>query len=919
MKSRAYLSHYRACLLLALGMLLLTSTSAFGQQTAARPDRGAMTGASYSVSDIENISLTNGNMNLTIPLASLPPIAGGKLKLTLSAIYNSKLWDITRTENKLGPFEGCPSWIVNTPQASDLVCWRISGSYAISFLNAHDDFDFAVPESTADCESNSQEVSWLQTQWYRAIITTPDGAEHELRPTDGYTSYGGSRNYLWNYYKETPQNINTPMRYYSFDGSFLYAVINPSSYSTSWTIYMNDGTKIVQYSNGDQRITDTNGNSIKIYSDTNGAHYQDEQTGREIKYSYNPSGNSGLGQGQVQYQTVGGTWESIYINFDTTRVQGKVYPVDDYQSFGGEMGGGMTCSHSEVLQDDLPVIRQIVFPVTEPSTAARQFSFSYNSDSTESATDTVRWACGMSTQSYTRSASIGMGDLSQMTTPSGAVVNYHYSLDHTHFFLFDPNDIPRETVTQKTVTHDGTTDTWTYDIANSSGGCGGTVTAPDGSVTTESCYPHDAGMAQNFGWGGMSGLVFRSDRSNKVRVERHWSLLTFSGANTGVTGAFGTATFNPLVDAEYTSLLDDTSSHNPVKMSAKTYQYDYNGNMVSETDYDWFDPASVSRGSDGVPTGVPSGATVLRTTSNDYYNAATSSSSGNVYAKRSLTYGTPLILSTIQETTTGAAVAHFSYDGNSYGTAPTVGNPTSKSVWDDVDSKWISTSQTYNSYGNVATATDGRGKVTNFYYDDSTYALPTRVVVDPQNSTGSQTATMAFDYYTGLVTSTADPNGQTTTIDYANQLLSSVDPFGRPGVVSSPAVTIGGSSQHHRVTTTYEDHLLRVTSASDLSAQDDKLLKTRTTADMLGRPILTEQTEDGTNYAISVHKAYDVMGKITYTSNPMRSGSASTDGWTRSTKDVLGRVTDVENFRGASQPPAYGTTGDWPGSANTNS
>src|SRR6266550_2832928 len=91
-------------LLFIVAIFTLLASPALGQQTAARPDRGSMPGASYSVSDIENISLTNGNVNLSIPLASLPPIAGGKLKFTLSAVYNSKLWNDTRSEQKIRRF-----------------------------------------------------------------------------------------------------------------------------------------------------------------------------------------------------------------------------------------------------------------------------------------------------------------------------------------------------------------------------------------------------------------------------------------------------------------------------------------------------------------------------------------------------------------------------------------------------------------------------------------------------------------------------------------------------------------------------------------------------------------------------------------------------------------------------------------------
>jgi len=43
----------------ALILMVGFSSLALGQQTAARPDRGTMPGATYQTSDIENISLSN--------------------------------------------------------------------------------------------------------------------------------------------------------------------------------------------------------------------------------------------------------------------------------------------------------------------------------------------------------------------------------------------------------------------------------------------------------------------------------------------------------------------------------------------------------------------------------------------------------------------------------------------------------------------------------------------------------------------------------------------------------------------------------------------------------------------------------------------------------------------------------------------
>lgn len=70
-----------------LAVLSFLTSAALAQTTAARSDRGTTPNGSCAVSDLENISLSNGNVNLTIPLASLPPLAGGKLSWTLNTYY----------------------------------------------------------------------------------------------------------------------------------------------------------------------------------------------------------------------------------------------------------------------------------------------------------------------------------------------------------------------------------------------------------------------------------------------------------------------------------------------------------------------------------------------------------------------------------------------------------------------------------------------------------------------------------------------------------------------------------------------------------------------------------------------------------------------------------------------------------------
>ncbi|NOT60784.1 MAG: hypothetical protein HOP19_11245 [Acidobacteria bacterium] len=226
-------------------------------------------------------------------------------------------------------------------------------------------------------------------------------------------------------------------------------------------------------------------------------------------------------------------------------------------------------------------------------------------------------------------------------------------------------------------------------------------------------------------------------------------------------------------------------------------------------------------------------------------------------------------------------------------------------------------------FGNLSSTTDPNGNVTSFVWDSATYANITQVTVNPLNGTGTQTVTRTYDYATGSLLSETDANGKTTDTSYTNILLNAPDPFLRPGLVTAPAVTsvVNGvtyANQRRRVKTTYSDATRQVLSESDLNQEDDKKLKSRVTFDQLGRAALTEKNEDGTaSYTISSQNVYITPGLVILTANPKRDGATSTDGWTRSTLDTLGRVIEVATFSGAAQPPSSGTNSNWTGKVMT--
>ena len=883
------LPHSLAAFLLAV-VAVVPGYSQTGD-TAAKPDRGMSSSSSYALSELENINLSNGNLTISIPLASLPAIAGGKLNFTLKATYNSKLFNTYSVESRLGPgAAGALIYSKQLPRLSNEGGWTINGRYFITSETASEDFVRLGDTGDPDLPF----IGGLS----KVFLVTPDGSRHELRPID-YPAWDRNNPTYLGYYT-TPSNV--PIRYYSFDGSYLWVRVNPAGSAILFEVYQPDGTKITQGSDGVQRITDTNGNSIKIFTDINGVtHYQDEQApGREIKY-FEDSGNVG----HVEYQTVNGNWVSVDIAFGETTVRGKAY---DITTFCSPDQPDCQCTYQEQFTQAMRVIREITLPVTEPAPAARQkFLFSYNSDINNPFPGMYQPSC-FSEQHQIVNSSYGNGQLSEMRLPTGSIVKYSYGLEGNDVFGPTTN-LASEGVTGKSLEHDGTTDFWTYFITETFA----RVTNPDDSVVEQDSFHHlPAHMSSMGGADGLGGLVYRVKQGGKELIERHWTRLKFSGGQDEAPGG-GKTVFNPVVDFEYRSLLGPNGS--AIKMSARAFTYDFNGNVLQTKEYDWFNPNLVSRDIHGIPTAIPPGATLLRTVTSSYHNESTSAGSNNVYAKRLLSATTPPILNSLRQTTVGPALTQFAYDSQAFDATPTLGNVTSQRVWDNQSGAWITSSQTYDTYGNMITRTDGRGNETKYFFEDATHALPTRVEVDPENGLGVHTASTVYDFSTGLVKQQTDPNGNISDISYTNQLTGLMDPYGRPGVTTGPIVNAGGANQRQRITFTYFDAARQTVAAADLNTEDDRLLKKRLTLDMMGREVLREQSEDGTTYTISARKAYDLKFRATYTSSPMRSAGASTDGWTRTITDELGRITSVASFAGATQPTLTAT--NWIGRTTT--
>lgn len=204
------------------------------------------------------------------------------------------------------------------------------------------------------------------------------------------------------------------------------------------------------------------------------------------------------------------------------------------------------------------------------------------------------------------------------------------------------------------------------------------------------------------------------------------------------------------------------------------------------------------------------------------------------------------------------------------------GNQTSVHRWLNTTGTFLTNTNKYFDTGTIQTAADQRGNSTTYAYS-STFAgaYPTTTTNPLQQST-----TVLYDFNSGLMTSTTDPNQRAITYDYDNMW--------RPTKIS---YADGGSA-----TTTYNTGSTLPWTVSTSSLITSGTSKTTLTQyDGLGRAVGTELTSDpsGTDYAATT---YDALGRKYQVYNPTRCNPATTNcgettwGYTAYIYDALDRI-----------------------------
>jgi RHS repeat-associated protein len=255
------------------------------------------------------------------------------------------------------------------------------------------------------------------------------------------------------------------------------------------------------------------------------------------------------------------------------------------------------------------------------------------------------------------------------------------------------------------------------------------------------------------------------------------------------------------------------------------------------------------------------------------------------------------------------------FDAISFGTGnPIRGNVTSIISFANAQAQTDAVAEysQYDVLGNIVMTVDSNGHATTISYSDnfgspnaeaitnsapsqlngqSTFAFPT-YTRNPMN----WTTYIQYDYFTGKPVNTQDINGIVSEMRYNDSL-------DRP-TQSTRAV---GTLLENQATLSYDDINHKIQRTSDLNKLTDNLIKSESLYDGFGRTVETRSYEANGNFR-AVQIQYDALGRACKQSNAFRPNEIDTNHpilWTTTRFDSLGRPTEVETPDGAIVSKSY--------------
>jgi RHS repeat-associated protein len=919
---------YKALLLCF--MLLCLSGTAVAQDSSSNPldgftPAGLQPGSpagSYRLSGFDTINPYNGNLNFSLPLLQVGGRGGAGY--TIQQRIAAK-------------------WTVDYSIVDDG-----RGSYTEFFQPSNNEWNYIKPdyspgvlvarqvyEGSATCNSPiyATPVSFPMTTLTRLTFIGSDGTEYELRDKQ----LGGkpaSVPICPALHTETNRGrifttSDGQSATFIADGDITDTfIMSPVEFGASGYLKLRDGT-VYRFDNGQVTwMRDRNGNKLSFTNNGYGVTSVTDSLNRQITVEYNVTDPTYGLCNRITYRGFGGTSRTLYVtlgNLGTALRPGSNYSIQAYNALFPELRGASTDSYNPTVTTGVRL----------PN--GQSYKFYYNSYGEVAR---VELPTGGALE-YDWGAGFTGGPASGATCSCFPAEIYRRVLERR--------------VYSNGGTGTGYDSRMTYSrpesYSYSNGGPGGndgyvTVNQYDSGgalLTSENHYYYGGAFASIYMSGDPTGYspweegkeyqtdILSNDGTATVlrRVTNNWvqrsHVSWWSGAASYEPSAdpVVTSTTNTLMDTGQMSETD--FSYDQFNNKTDTYEYDYGGALLRHTHTDYLGVNPVN-GIDYTAAGVY----LLSLPSQQW--VSTDITGGN---KASLTTYAYDQFGLMPRGGITGQCPYYDIDpaqppGLCSTTGPNGEQPTALTARGNATSvtRYVNASggtgaltstSLYDVAGNVVSRTDPAGNTTTLSYDNSfcndgtrcggsyaanTYAFPTgktSAVPDASTlynyqagtfgSTSALTASAIYDYYTGLTYSATDANGKTTTLSYADS-QGNLDPLDRLKAVVRPD---GGRTDFNYFDTPGN---LYVQTLSDLDA--GRRTESRQYFDKLGRGVRSFRWEnqDASNPWLTADTQYDTLGRAYKVSSPYRSpgpGSAVSPsrGWTQTSFDALGRMTQV--------------------------
>lgn len=886
-------------LVLACAAVASAQTTPSDGWTPSSLARGTHPLGSYSGSGVDQVNLYNGNLAVNFPLAKLVGRNGTSVSVQLS--YNSKLWSTEESVDVQGPnpmfyrIAQFDEWD-GTPRVGGAPGWLITAGRMVK--RAH-----GSGEMTLDCDPSPDREDWRTFYHYtstRFTFVAPDGAEYEFRDVQrggdlhytetldcGYDDSSRPRGRVFKTADGTGAVFISDEPIY--DSTRLNGPVTKSAFGY---VILRDGTRF--------RI------------DRDLVVWQMDRNGNKVTFGYDPSGRltsvtDSLGRIiTVQYFDLAqGAPESVCAQVTVAGVDGvqrqiKVYSAKLGQTLRGDFGTGP--SYEDELFGDtvlgagngldnahVTFNPRVISRVEYPS--LQKWGFKYNR----------------------------YGEVARIETPLGGATEYDAAMGLANV---SGGQCFWRCVSARRSKPDGmalegfTTYTNLFGsaafVSEKSYDAGGVLLR-----NVDHYFGGDPETGSSPFYGTPSGSGFRSITEGK-------EIKTVFRDAAGAALRTVETTWANRATVPWTTITPDPSTENDPRVTLERTSLETGASARVEYDYDAYNNVTAQRSYDFGGT-VP-----LREVRRTYKGAPYTDTANNIVSlvETESVYGPNGSTVTLESQTT---YEYDVYDTTAFH-APLVTRafPASDPRGDANDPRGADFNGTsWTLRGNVTAATRGGPATTSstsrtqydvagnvvrkigplasqttlplhavdLTYDSlhSAFPIATTLHVTQNGSVANLVSSRTYDFSTGLVVTETGYNNDLYSYEYE-------DPYGmdrltaeiRPGDMS-----VGGMG---RTAISYSPPgESPAWLESEVTLDSGRVVRSRQYFDGFGRGTSTENLSDPDGTA-RTDTRYDGLGRLWLVSNPYRVGlSSATDGWTRTSYDFLGRVTQIASF---DNPPA---------------